>query len=132
MKKNTLKFIRANTNNIFGCHNLKGINYLTRFRLGLSHLCEHKFKNNFQETLNRLCTCGCDVKNTCFPSWFSSFDFVLLMRTDVDFGAIFTNNFRNYSKYTSSFFFFRSLSTFSNFLWVSWLVLDAKQEKSIT
>ena len=31
----------------------------------LSHLHEHKFKNNFQDTLNQLCTCGCDIENTC-------------------------------------------------------------------
>ena len=36
-----------------------------RLRLGVSHLNEHKFKNNFQDTLNPLCTCGCDVENTC-------------------------------------------------------------------
>ena len=64
-KNNFLKFIRPTANNIFGCHNLKGIKYLTRLRLGLSHLYEHKFKNNFQDTLNPLCTCSCDVGNTC-------------------------------------------------------------------
>ena len=64
-KKNVLKFIRPTANNIFGYHNLKGIKCLMRLRLGLSHLNEHKFKNNFQDTLNPLCTCGCDVENTC-------------------------------------------------------------------
>ena len=64
-KKKFLKFIRPTANNIFGYHNLKGIKYLMRLRLGLSHLNEHKFKNNFQDTLNPLCTCGCDVENTC-------------------------------------------------------------------
>ena len=33
--------------------------------VGLSHLYEYKFKNNFQDALNPICTCGCDVKNTC-------------------------------------------------------------------
>ena len=51
--------------NIFGCHNLEGTKYLTSLRLGLSNLYEHKFKNNFQNTLNPLCICGCDVENTC-------------------------------------------------------------------
>ena len=64
-KKNILKFIRRTANNMFSCHNLKGIKYLTRLRLGLSHLHKLKFKNNFQDTLNPLCTCGCDVENTC-------------------------------------------------------------------
>ena len=36
-----------------------------RLRLGLSHLNENKFKNNFQDALNPHCTCGCDVENTC-------------------------------------------------------------------
>ena len=53
-KKNILKFIRPTANNIFCCHNLKGIKYLTRLRPGLSRLHEHKFKNNFQDTLNPL------------------------------------------------------------------------------
>ena len=64
-KKNILKFIRPTANNIFGCRNVKGIKYLMSLRLGLSHLHEHMFKNNFQDTLNPFCTCGCDVENTC-------------------------------------------------------------------
>ena len=51
-KKNILKFIRPTAYNIFGCHNLKGIKYLARLRLVLSHLYEHKFKDNFQDTLD--------------------------------------------------------------------------------
>ena len=60
-----LKFIRPTTNNMFGSHNLNGIKYLTMLQIGLNHLHEHKFKNNFQDTLNPLCICGCDVENTC-------------------------------------------------------------------
>ena len=60
-----LKFIRPSTNNIFGSHNLEDIKYLTRLQIGLSHLHEHKSKNNVQDTLNPLCICGCDVENTC-------------------------------------------------------------------
>ena len=37
---------------------------LTRLRLGLSHLCEHKFKHSFQDTLNPLCSCGKEVETT--------------------------------------------------------------------
>ena len=36
-KKNLLKFIRPSPNSVFNCHNCKGIKYLTRLRLGLSH-----------------------------------------------------------------------------------------------
>ena len=66
-KKSLLKFIRPSPNNVFNCHNCKGIKYLTRLRLGLSHLCEHKFKYSFQDTLNPFCLCGLDVQtNTHF------------------------------------------------------------------
>ena len=63
--KNKLNFIRPTANNIFRCQNLKAIKYLTSLRLGLSHLYENKFKNNFKNTLNPPCICRCDVENTC-------------------------------------------------------------------
>ena len=71
-KKNLLKFIRPSPNSVFNCHKGKGIKYLTRLRLGLSHLREHKFKHSFQDTLNPFCLCGLDVEtNTrfflCYP-----------------------------------------------------------------
>ena len=37
---------------------------VTRLRLGLSHLREHKFEHSFQGTLNPLCTCGLDIETT--------------------------------------------------------------------
>ena len=49
-----IKLIRLTAKNIFSCQNIKyltkGIKYLTRLRLGLSGLDEHKFKNNCQDT----------------------------------------------------------------------------------
>ena len=45
-------------------HNPKGIKLITRLRLGLSHLREHKFKHSFQDTLNPLCNCGQDIEST--------------------------------------------------------------------
>ena len=39
-----------------------GIKYLTRLRLGLSHLNEHKFRQNFQDCLNPLCSCSLEVE----------------------------------------------------------------------
>ena len=50
---------------MFDCHNLKRTKYLTRLRIGFSHIHEHKFKNNIQDRFNSLCTCDCDVENTC-------------------------------------------------------------------
>ena len=49
-KKSILKFIRPFSNSIFNCHSPKGIKLITRLRLGLSHLYEHKFRHNFQDT----------------------------------------------------------------------------------
>ena len=59
-----------------------GIKLVTRLRLGLSHLTEHKFKHSFQDTLNHLCNCKIDVEsfthlllkchsyiNERWPSW---------------------------------------------------------------
>ena len=63
-KNSVLKFIRPSPNKSFQCHNPKGIKLVTRLRLGLSHLWEHKFKYNFQDTLNPPCSCGLDVETT--------------------------------------------------------------------
>ena len=46
-KKRILSFIRPSANSTFNCHNPKGIKLLSRLRLGLSQLREHKFKHSF-------------------------------------------------------------------------------------
>ena len=63
-KKNILKFIRPSSNFIFNCHSPKGIKLITRLRLGLSHLREHKFRHSFQNTFNPICCCGDDIETT--------------------------------------------------------------------
>ena len=35
-------------------------------RVGLSHLCEHKFKPSFQDTLNPICNCGEDIETSSY------------------------------------------------------------------
>ena len=67
-KKNLLNFIRPSRKSVFNCHNDKEIKYLTRLRLGLSHLCKHKFKHSFQDTVNPFCSCGLDVDTNTHPS----------------------------------------------------------------
>ena len=59
-----LKFIKPTANSTFGCHSPVGVKPLTRLWLGLSHLCEHKFKQSFQDTLNPLCSCRKEVETT--------------------------------------------------------------------
>ena len=51
-------------NSIYNIHDPVGIKYLTRLRLGLSHLNEHKFRHNFQDCLNPLCSCSLQVETT--------------------------------------------------------------------
>ena len=63
-KTNILKFIRPSPNSVYNCHNPKGLKFITRLRLGLSHLREHKFKHSFQDTINPLCSCGLDIEST--------------------------------------------------------------------
>ena len=63
-KSKILKFIRPSENSIFHCNNPKGIQLLTRLRLDLSHLRDHKFKHNFQDTLNPIGNCGDDIETS--------------------------------------------------------------------
>ena len=63
-KKSILKVLRPIPNSIFGINNSAGLKFLTRLRLSLSHLREHKFKHNFQDTLNPLCSCSLEVEST--------------------------------------------------------------------
>ena len=63
-KKKLLIFIQPCANSIFDIHNLLEIKLLTRLRLGLSHLHEHKFRHCFQDTLNPLCECSKDIEST--------------------------------------------------------------------
>ena len=69
-KKSISKFIRPFSNSIFNCHSPNRIKLITRLRLGLSHLREHKFRHNFQDTLNPICSCGDDIETTIhYPNY---------------------------------------------------------------
>ena len=49
---------------MFICHNPIGIKYLTRLRLGFSHLRCHKFKHGFPDAVDPLCSCSTAIENT--------------------------------------------------------------------
>ena len=55
-------------NQLFGdgkeFENFEGLKLLTRMRLGLSHLADHKFRHNFQDCLNPICSCGQEIEAT--------------------------------------------------------------------
>ena len=59
-----LKFIRTIPNSVFNVVDIYGIKLLTRLRVGFSHLREHKFRHNSQDTINPLCSCSLEVEST--------------------------------------------------------------------
>ena len=63
-KSKLLSFIRQVQTNIYNIFDPKGLTFLTRLRLGLSHLNEHRFRHNFQYFLNPLCSCSLEIEDT--------------------------------------------------------------------
>ena len=63
-KKTIFKFIRLGPNNVLNIDNPYSLKLLTRLRLGLSHLCGHKFNHNFSDCLDEICMCGKDIEST--------------------------------------------------------------------
>ena len=60
-KSRLLPFIRPNQSKLFIIFDSIGLKLLTRLRLGLSHLNEHKFRHKFQDCLNPFCFCSLEV-----------------------------------------------------------------------
>lgn len=55
--RNTLaNFLRPSDNKIFNMDNQVGIQLLNRLRLDFSYLRKHKFRHNFEETINHICS----------------------------------------------------------------------------
>ena len=63
-KNRLLSFIRPVQSNIFKIFDPIGLKFLTRLRLGFSHLKNHKFHHNFQDCLNPLCSCSLEIEDT--------------------------------------------------------------------
>ena len=59
-----MEFIRPSPSSICNCFNTKGIKHLTRLRLGLSHLRDHRFKHSFVDSLNPICSFVLDIETT--------------------------------------------------------------------
>ena len=59
-----LDFIRPTANSTFGTNNVSSLKLSVRLRVGFSHPREHKFKHNFQDTLNPLCPCSFEIEDT--------------------------------------------------------------------
>ena len=63
-RNSLLKMIRPSPNPVCDIHNSVDLCLLTRLRLRLSHLNEHKFKHNFKNSVNPLCTCSLEIEST--------------------------------------------------------------------
>ena len=63
-RKKLLTFIRPLENVTYGIYDPLGVRLLNRLRLGFKHLREHKFRHNFADTLNPLCSRSLETEDT--------------------------------------------------------------------
>ena len=63
-KKSLLRVGRPTAMPTYGIHNPVGLKFLTRLRLGLSHLNEHKFKHNCKDCVNPSCSCSLEIESS--------------------------------------------------------------------
>ena len=59
-----IKVIRTKENSVLGVSDIYGIKLLTRLKLNFSHLNEHKFRQNCNDTINLMCNCGAATETT--------------------------------------------------------------------
>ena len=63
-RKTLLQIGRPIADSVYFVHNPLGLKFLTRLRLGLSHLNEHRFNHNFLCCVNPLCSCSLAIEST--------------------------------------------------------------------
>ena len=63
-RKALFNFIQPTAISTFGTNDVSGSKLLIRLRVGFSHLRDHKFKHNFQDTMNLLCHCSLEAEDT--------------------------------------------------------------------
>ena len=49
---------------MFQADSSEGLKFLTRIKYGLSHLADHKFRLNFQDCVNPVCSCGQEIETS--------------------------------------------------------------------
>ena len=86
-RKKLLTFIRPLGNDTYGIYDPLGVRLLNRLCLGFSHLREHKFRHNFVDTLNPLCSCSLGTKDTG--------DYILRCQNNLLFHTTFMNDLNN-------------------------------------
>ena len=58
------RFYRPSPSLLYNVHHPKGIIFLNRLRVNFSHLKEHKFRHNFQDTVDPFCNCSSNAIET--------------------------------------------------------------------
>ena len=51
---------------MFNVDSNEELKFLTRIRLGLNHLADHKFRHNFQDCVNAVCCCGQEIETSTY------------------------------------------------------------------
>ena len=59
-----MTFFAVKSRSLYDIHDPRGIKFLTRLRVGLSHLRSHKYAHNFQDTPNPNCMCDLNESET--------------------------------------------------------------------
>ena len=59
-----LNFTWPSASKVYNINDMISIKLITRLRLCFSHLSDHKFKHNFQDTLNMFCSCSIEIEST--------------------------------------------------------------------
>ena len=62
-RNSLLKIGRPVPKPVYNIHNPNSLKLLTKLRLGLSQLNEHKFNQNFKDGVNSLCSCSLEVES---------------------------------------------------------------------
>ena len=75
-KSKLLAFIQPVQRSIYNVFNPQGLKFLTQLHLGLSHLNQHRFRHNFKDCINPLCSCSLEVENTHFFALPTLFNFL--------------------------------------------------------
>ena len=63
-KLSILNFVKPRENAVFAVHDINDLKLLTRLRLNVSHLNKHKFRHNFNDAINPMCSCGKEPETT--------------------------------------------------------------------
>ena len=80
--RNTLiKSVKPIPNSVFDACDPHGLKLLTRLRVGLSHLREHKFNHGFNDTIDPFCPCNMEIESA--SHFFLRCDFFTDLRTDL-------------------------------------------------